>query len=742
MSLNDFEIIKQLDNEGNTSIIKVKRKKDGIFYLLKNLNFQSLNKIQKEKIHNEIKILSSLNHPNIIQFKEAFYDKQTKTLNIITESANDGNLRNKINFIINKGFHMEECTIWEVLTQILHGLNYLHKKQIILRNLKSSNIYLTKLRLIKITDFYDCYQLNHPNNFSKNIFNVSLYSAPELLNEKKNNYKVDIWSLGCIIYEMACLSLPFNGENNQQLYNNIINDKKIPIPNFYSKNLQYIINSMLTADPSKRPSSEVLLNYPNVRETTLKLSLIYNKYKTNINIKKNLRIIKIDNNNMINSHRETKSKTSLSSINDLDLDSNLKNDNFLDNVNAETKIIKSNQNDFQNQYLNFKITHNATYRTLFERNNLSKNKKEQRNEGLVHNLSKINNYNNIMDNFDKKENRYFLYNNYIKIRPNPRKIRNNIATSFVPDLSSFTIADTDIAYLIYKKNANNNNLEDINSNINFKKENEIDNEKNKIYEYKKFQKSKKSHILNSQKNNNINNKLPKNNNKYISPIKSKPKFETNILYKGHKNINREKKNINNKSQINRIIKFNSYKNCDLYFSDINRLNRNNHDLILNDNDLENQITNNDIQHFNFARYDNGNVFSNIINKKKLDTKIIRKSNTYFNKNIFLLKNNNINKNSIRFFKEDLDQPKISSITALNYNDIYREKIFNNEQCTSLANVNTKNINKRSACSNNAFMEYPSQLKQISNSYIIKVKNNLITPPKNLKKDSINNNNII
>ena len=118
---------------------------------------------------------------------EAFFDNKTKTFNLVMESANDGNLGNKINSIIKKGLHMEECTIWEVLTQILHGLNYLYTQKIVHRNLKSSSIYLTKTHLIKITDFYSCCILNDLDCCSNNNYSISLYTAPELLNKNKNH---------------------------------------------------------------------------------------------------------------------------------------------------------------------------------------------------------------------------------------------------------------------------------------------------------------------------------------------------------------------------------------------------------------------------------------------------------------------------------------------------------------------------------------------------------------------------
>lgn len=74
---------------------------------------------------------------------------------------------------------------------------------------------------------------------------------------------------------MVALSLPFEG-NNETLYNNIINNRRFKhIPNFYSKNLHTIINSMLIIDPSKRPSINILLNFPDIKENIKKLNPIY-----------------------------------------------------------------------------------------------------------------------------------------------------------------------------------------------------------------------------------------------------------------------------------------------------------------------------------------------------------------------------------------------------------------------------------------------------------------------------------
>ena len=455
MSLNDFEIIQNIGNEEKSSIFKVKRKKDGLFYSLKNIKFQTLEKNEKENAINEIKLLSTLKHPNIIEFRKAFFDKPSNSLNLIFEFPNNGNLLNKINYAIKNNMHMEECIIWNVLTQMLHGLNYLHKKGIIHRNLTSKNIFLTKLRLVKITDFTVCCKLEN-NKKALTQVGTPFYTAPEIWNEEPYNYKCDIWSLGCIIYEMASLSLPFNGNTIELLYENIMAKKMKPLPVFYSENLKNIINNMLTFDPSKRPSADILLNYPNIIKTTNDLNSIYDKYKIEQSINyQNKKIYQkrkisvnetnknLDKNTEQNKNIEKEKYQNLSEkkeenkINITNKENNQPKDNTINNKdNLLNTSIPDKKNSFKilvkdrtKKTINI---NNATYRTLRERRDLNNSK-----EINSRNNSRINTFENISDN-------KVVNNNINNIKQNItlsfKDLNNDQAKSINMDYNSFSIS--------------------------------------------------------------------------------------------------------------------------------------------------------------------------------------------------------------------------------------------------------------------------------------------------------------
>ena len=258
MSLEDFEFGRVLGKGVFGSVIIVKRRQDKEIYAMKRVKISGLTKRELENSFNEVRLLASLNHKNVIGYREAFYDQNSNTLNIVMEYADDGDLSTKIKKFIKNKCYFDEKTIWSTLIQILEGLKYLHKSDIIHRDLKSANIFLTKKGYVKIGD------LNVSKIIGKNMAitqtGTPYYASPEVWSDHPYDYKCDIWSAGCIIYEMASLRMPFRGTSMQVLYSNVMKGEFPPIPLIYSDDLMSIIKLMLVKNPQKRPSAQELLN--------------------------------------------------------------------------------------------------------------------------------------------------------------------------------------------------------------------------------------------------------------------------------------------------------------------------------------------------------------------------------------------------------------------------------------------------------------------------------------------------
>jgi len=260
MSLKDFEVIKPLGKGAFASVFQVKRKEDGNIYAMKKVNIATMSSKERDNALNEVRILASVQHNNIIGYKESFYDETTKTLNIIMDFADEGDLDGKLKKHIQSRTNFPENEIWSFLIQILQGLRALHNAKIMHRDLKSANIFL-KQGIIKLGDL----------NVSKIIKKLGMdhtqtgtpyYASPEVWSDKPYDYKCDIWSIGCIIYELCALKPPFRANSLEDLFKAITRGKYDPIPSFYSRELHMMIGILLQVNPKLRPDVTQLLNNP------------------------------------------------------------------------------------------------------------------------------------------------------------------------------------------------------------------------------------------------------------------------------------------------------------------------------------------------------------------------------------------------------------------------------------------------------------------------------------------------
>lgn len=152
MSVSNFEITEKLGEGTYSTVYRVVRRSDNETYAFKRVQLLNLKEKEKANALTEVRLLASLNHPNVVGYKEAFFDEPSSSLCIVMEFANDGDLLSKVNQHKKNRTRFPEQDIWSFLIQAVHGLNSLHQLHIVHRDIKSANLFLTSQGQLKIGD--------------------------------------------------------------------------------------------------------------------------------------------------------------------------------------------------------------------------------------------------------------------------------------------------------------------------------------------------------------------------------------------------------------------------------------------------------------------------------------------------------------------------------------------------------------------------------------------------------------
>ncbi len=262
--MDNFEILEKLGDGAYSIVYKVKRKADSKIYALKKVKLQNLNEKEKENALNEVRILASVKSPFVISYKEAFIEDSDSSLCLVMEFADKGDLYQKITEFKKIGCLFEEVDIWKIFIQMTRGLKALHDMKILHRDLKSANIFLESDGSAKIGD------LNVSKVAKKGLgytqTGTPYYASPEVWKDNPYDYKSDIWSLGCVTYEMAMLHPPFRAQNMEGLYNKVIKGQYGKVSEKFSSDLGEVIKMLLKVNPSDRPNCGQILKCPIVKK--------------------------------------------------------------------------------------------------------------------------------------------------------------------------------------------------------------------------------------------------------------------------------------------------------------------------------------------------------------------------------------------------------------------------------------------------------------------------------------------
>ncbi|XP_011833358.1 PREDICTED: serine/threonine-protein kinase Nek11 isoform X2 [Mandrillus leucophaeus] len=249
---------------GTVYLVSDKKAKRGEeLKVLKEISVGELNPNETVHANLEAQLLSKLDHPAIVKFHASFVEQDNFC--IITEYCEGRDLDYKIQEYKEAGKIFPDNQIIEWFIQLLLGVDYMHERRILHRDLKSKNIFL-KNNLLKIGDFGVSRLLMGSCDLATTLTGTPHYMSPEALKHQGYDTKSDIWSLACILYEMCCMNHAFAGSNFLSIVLKIVEGDTPSLPERYPKELNAIMESMLNKNPSLRPSAIEILKIPYIDE--------------------------------------------------------------------------------------------------------------------------------------------------------------------------------------------------------------------------------------------------------------------------------------------------------------------------------------------------------------------------------------------------------------------------------------------------------------------------------------------
>ncbi|KAF2291448.1 hypothetical protein GH714_024260 [Hevea brasiliensis] len=236
---------------------------DGFFFAVKEVSLLDQGSQGKQSIYQleqEIALLSQFEHENIVQYYGT--DKDESKLYIFLELVTKGSLLN-----LYQRYNLRDSQVSAYTRQILHGLKYLHDRNVVHRDIKCANILVDANGSVKLADFglAKATKLNDV----KSCKGTAFWMAPEVVNRRNQGYGLpaDIWSLGCTVLEMLTRQIPYSHLECMQALFRIGRGEPPRVPDSLSQDAQDFILQCLRVNPNDRPTAAQLLDHSFVRRS-------------------------------------------------------------------------------------------------------------------------------------------------------------------------------------------------------------------------------------------------------------------------------------------------------------------------------------------------------------------------------------------------------------------------------------------------------------------------------------------
>ncbi|KAL1510733.1 hypothetical protein AB1Y20_007022 [Prymnesium parvum] len=258
--MDNYELLRKLGQGTYGTVYLCRQISSGKQCVMKRMLLSTLNSKERKSAFQEAQLLQELSHPNIVGYMDTLASK-TK-LYLFMQFCDGGDLERRLAEVRKEGQPIKQTQLLDWFVQMSLALQYLHSRRILHRDLKTANVFLTRMHIVKLGDFGVSRVLSATAELAKTFVGTPYYLSPELLSNQPYGHASDVWALGCIFYEIATLEHPFEATTFPSLASKILHD---PAPMISPHRpdcdvaVDELLAMMLDKDPHRRATLPELL---------------------------------------------------------------------------------------------------------------------------------------------------------------------------------------------------------------------------------------------------------------------------------------------------------------------------------------------------------------------------------------------------------------------------------------------------------------------------------------------------